>query len=476
MRPGGTTGVDGHREAGAHPYFAGSAAAEREGMLEALGLGDVSDLYAAVPERLRLSRPLDLPAPLTSEHDLARHFADTLADDRITPPHRCFRGAGCAPHVVPEICREVVNRAEFRTAYWGNQYTDHGKYQAFFEYASLMGELLEMDAVSLPTYDWGNAAAVSVRMAARITGRRRVVVAGHIGSERAAIVSNYCEPEVSLLWCPIDQRTGGVDLAALESLVDGDTAGVYVEQPSYLGTIDPHISQISAQAHDVGALLIAGVDPISLGVLASPSALGADIACGDLQPLGVGMHFGGGLAGFVASADTEQFVSEYPTYLIGRTPTTEQAEHGFGLVAWERTSYVRRELGKDFSGTTTATWAIAAATFLALAGPLGMREIGRGIMQRARYAATRLATVAGVTAPIWPLPHFKEFVINVDATGVTLAELNEGLRTRGFLGPRDLSAELRGLGESGLVCVTETHSKEDIDAFVEAVREAVASP
>jgi glycine dehydrogenase subunit 1 len=445
-------------------------------MLAALGIDDVSELYAAVPARLRLARPLDLPAPLAAEADLLRHVADILAADRITPLHRCFRGAGCAPHVVPEICAEIVNRAEFRTAYWGNQYTDHGKYQAFFEYASLMGELLEMDAVTLPTYDWGNAAAVAMRMAARITGRRRIVVAGHIGPERTAIVHNYCEPDLVLARAPLDAGTGAVDVVALEAMLDPDTAAVYLEQPSYLGTIDGHAGRIVAAAHEAGALAIAGVDPISLGVLAPPSAIGADIACGDLQPLGVGMHFGGGLAGFVASADSEHLVGEYPTYLIGLTPTAEEGEHGFGLVAWERTSYVRRELGKDFSGTTTATWAIAAAVYLALAGPYGMAEIGRGIIERARYAAARLATIPGVRSPMWPTPHFKEFVINVDGTRSTMNEINERLRLRGFLGPRDLSGEVDGLGQSGLVCVTEAHAREDIDAFVEAVREAVAAP
>jgi glycine dehydrogenase subunit 1 len=470
-----TETADGRRaDPGAHPYFAGSTDVERRAMLDALGLEDVAELYSAVPDALRLSRPLDLPAPLTSEGDLLRHVAEMFSRDRRTPLHRCFRGAGCAPHLVPEICREIVGRAEFRTAYWGSQYTDHGKYQAFFEYASLMGELLEMDAVTLPTYDWGNAAAVGMRMAARITGRRRIVVAGHIGPERAAIVANYCQPDLSLVWSPIDAARGCVDLDALESLLDLDTACVYVEQPSYLGTIEPDIGRISALAHEMGALVVAGVDPISLGVLAAPSAFGTDIACGDLQPLGVGMHFGGGLAGFIASRDTERFVGEYPTYLIGLTATAEEGEHGFGLVAWERTSYVRRELGKDFSGTTTATWAIAAAVYLSLAGPHGMSEIGQGIMQRARYAARGLATVPGVASPLWAAPTFKEFVVNIDATGMSVAALNERLRLRGFLGPRDLSGELGGLGQSALMCVTEAHGKEDLDAFVEAVREELA--
>ena len=120
---------------------------------------------------------------MPSEADLERYMKRVLGTNQLVPLNRCFRGGGCWPHNVPEVCLEIVNRAEFRTAYWGSEYTDHGKWQAFFEYASLLGELLEMDAVSLPTYDWANAAASSVRMACRITGRHRVVVAGEIGAD-----------------------------------------------------------------------------------------------------------------------------------------------------------------------------------------------------------------------------------------------------------------------------------------------------
>jgi glycine dehydrogenase subunit 1 len=453
----------------AHPYFAGSAPEERARMLAALGLSDVEELYASIPARLRLGRPLDLPPAIPSEVSLARRLATTLERDAAIPLSRCFRGGGCWPHAVPEVCAEIVGRAEFRTAYWGNQYTDHGKYQAFFEYASLMGELLELDAVTLPTYDWGNAAAVAARMAARITGRARILLAGDVGPERAEIIRGYCAPDLQVDAVGADPRTGCVPPAALARALDDATAAVYVEVPSYLGVLDGGVEELCALAHARGALAIAGVDPISLGVVAAPPTYGADIACGDLQPLGAGMHFGGGLAGFIATPDDERFVAEYPTYLIGLTPTSRAGEHGFGLVAWERTSYVRRENGKDFSGTTTGIWAIAAAAYLALLGPAGMRELGVGIMERARYAAARLAAIPGVRAPALDAPHFKELVVDVGQTGTTVRELDAGLRARGILGGIELADERM------LLCVTEVHVREDIDALVDACAELLGA-
>src|SRR5438445_5602715 len=260
-----------------HPYIPGTAPGERHGMLEALGFGQIDDLYSSVPARLRFKGKLNLPAGLPSETDLARHIGDLAAKDRRIPLHQCFRGAGCWPHAVPAMCVEIVNRAEFRTAYWGNQYTDHGKYQAFFEYASLLGELLEHDAVSLPSYDWGNAAAIALRMATRITGRSQVVVVGEIGIQRRQIVRMAAGTDVQIVEVPFDPTTGFVDMGRLGAAVGSSTAAVYFECPSFLGVMDPSCPEMCELAHHHGALAVAGVDPISLGIVAPPGSYGADI-------------------------------------------------------------------------------------------------------------------------------------------------------------------------------------------------------
>lgn len=456
-----------------HPYIPNSVPRVKREMLEAIGVEDVEKLYGAIPERLRVPGHLDLPEPLRSEYALRRHVAGILDRNENCAETLSFLGGGCWPHYVPAVCDEVANRGEFVSAYYGDTYADHGKLQALFEYASMMGELVELDAVSLPTYDWGSAAATAICMAARMTGRRVALLPASIGRERRSIVEGYCEPWVDLVTIPFDPASGLLDLDRIREALSDETACVYLEMPGFLGTIETQAAEIAELAHDAGGLCIVGVDPLSLGVLEAPPRYGADIVCGELQPLGIHMHYGGGLAGFVASSDEERFVSEYPTFLIGIGPTTVEGEHGFGEVVWERTSYVQRGDSKEYTGTTQNLWAIVAGVYLALVGPQGLADLGQGIMERARYAAGRLGELPGVRAPALGGPFFKEFVVDYGESGRTVAEINEALRERGIFGGLDLSGEYPELGQSALYCVTEVHTKDDVDRLVDELTEVL---
>ena len=292
-----------------HPYIPNSVPRIKEEMLREIGVEDVEELYRAVPERLRFRRRLDVPGPL-SEYALRRHMDALLSRNETCAGNLSFLGAGCWQHHVPAVCDEIANRAELVTAYYGETYTDHGKLQALFEYASMLGELVELDAVSMPTYDWGTAAATALCMASRITGRSVALVPASTAPERLAIIEGYCKPWVGIERIPFDPASGLLDLDALARSLSDDVATVYVENPGYLGTIETGAEEISRLAHGVGALSVTGVDPISLGVLAPPPAYGADIVCGELQPLGIHMHYSGGLAGFIATPDDEAYVSK----------------------------------------------------------------------------------------------------------------------------------------------------------------------
>jgi glycine dehydrogenase subunit 1 len=442
-------------------------------MLDAIGANTVEELYGSIPERLRVTGLLDLPEPLRSEYALRRHVTGVLDRNQSCAERLSFLGGGCWPHYVPAVCDEIVNRGEFLTAYYGDSYGDHGKMQALFEYASMLGELVECDAVSQPTYDWGAAAATSISMAARITGRRVAVVPASIGPERRSLIEGYCQPWVELATIPFDPATGQLELQRVREALSDEAACVYFEMPGFLGVVETQAEEIAALARQAGALTVVGVDPISLGVLEAPPRYGADIVCGELQPLGIHMHYGGGLAGFVASADTEQYVSEYPMFLIGLGPTAVEGEYGFGEVVWERTSYVQRGDSKEYTGTTQNLWAIAAGAYLALVGPQGLAELGRGIVQRARYAARRLDGLPGVRAPALSGPFFKEFVVDFSESGRTVDEINGALRERGIFGGVDLSQLYPELGQSALVCVTEVHTKADIDDLADQLAEVL---
>jgi glycine dehydrogenase subunit 1 len=456
-----------------YPYIPNSVPGLKEQMLQEVGAESVEDFYQDVPENLRFRGDMNLPQPLLSEYALKRHVEGILARNKTCQEYLSFLGAGCWQHHVPAVCDEVNQRGEFLTAYAGEPYDDHGRFQALFEYASMMGELLNMDVVNVPTYDGYQAAATSIRMASRITGRRQALICKTISADKLSKIRDYCKPEMAIKLIGYDSETGQLDLEALAAEISSETAVVYFENPSYLGFVETHGDEISQIAHDQGAMCVVGVDPISLGILTPPVEYGGDIVCGDIQPLGMHMQFGGGHAGFVATRDEEAYVMEYPSRLFGIAPTSVPGEYGFGDVAYERTSFAVREEGKEWVGTAAALWGITAGVYLALMGPQGMIEIGEGVMSRSHYAMAHMTRIKGVEAPVFRSPHFKEFVVNFDGTGKTVAEINKALLAKGIFGGKDLTQEFPELGNSALYCVTEVHTKDDIDGLVTALKETV---
>ncbi|RME82892.1 MAG: aminomethyl-transferring glycine dehydrogenase subunit GcvPA [Caldilineae bacterium] len=452
-----------------HPYIPNAEPGVKAEMLEAVGASDIEEFYADIPSELRYQGLLDLPPAITSEAGLERHIRELLARNQTCEENLSFLGAGCYRHHVPAVCDEINSRGEFLTAYAGQTYTDHGKFQALFEYASMMGELLNMDVVNVPTYDGYQAAATALRMAARITGRDRALLAGTLAPERLSKFRDYCRPDLELVLLDYDPLSGQMSLASLEAALDDRVAAVYFENPSYLGFLETQVEGIVEISRDHGALVVVNVNPISLGVLAPPADYGADIVCGDLQPLGIHMQFGGGHGGFIATRDDPTFVMEYPSRLYGIAPTQTPGEFGFGDVAFERTSFAHRDHAREFTGTAANLWAITAGVYLALMGPQGMAELGESIMTRAAYAMRRLDALPGVRAPYFRAPHFNEFVVNFDESGKTVQQINRALREHGIFGGKDLSREFPELGQSALYCVTELHSQADIDRLVDTL-------
>jgi len=451
-----------------HPYIPNTVPEVREAMLRSIGIHDIEELYRGVPAHLRMPEAMNMP-PALAEYELQRHVERLVARNTSAKEAVSFLGAGCWQHFIPAVCDEISQRSEFVTAYAGEPYEDHGRFQALFEYQSLMAELIDMDVVNVPTFDWAQAASTALRMAARMTGRGRVLVAGSVSPDKLKIITNYCTPVIQVETVKFDAATGALDLADLKGKLGGDVAAVYIENPGYLGMIEANGGQIADLAHAHGAEFVVGVDPSSLGVLAPPSAYGADIVCGDLQPLGIRMNYGGGQAGFIATRDEERYVMEYPSRLFGIAPTSVEGEYGFGDVAYERTSFAKREKGKESVGTQTALWGIVAGVYLAIMGPHGMQELGTTIMQKSQYAARELGRIPGVKVR-FEGAFFKEFAVDFNGTGKTVRELNEGLLAEGIFGGKDLSEDFPELGQCALYCVTEVIFQEDIDRLAAALK------
>lgn len=459
----------------AHPWMANSLPDIKEAMLREIGAHSIEELFAQIPSSHRLAKPLELPAALHSEVALKRHLDDLLGKNSTCDRHLNFLGAGCWQHHVPAVVDEIVGRAEFLTPVWGSAQSDHGRNQAWFEYASQLGELLGFDVVSLPVYSWGCAIGHALRMASRLTGRREVIIPRYSDPERLSVIRNYCEPSemgnhINIVLVEHDRMTGLIDLADLKHKISSATAAVYVETPSFLGLIETGTEEVGAMAKAAGAEFIVGADPISLGILKAPADYGADIAVGPTQPLGVHMNCGGGVGGYMASRDEERYVREYNGFLISITGTEKHGQFGFGLASAHQTSYGMREQGKDWTGNSVYLWAIANAVYMSLLGPKGFREVGNLIIANANDAAQRIHKVKGVKV-LFRNSVFKEFVVNFDATGKTVKQINKALLKRGIFGGKDISGDFPSLGQSALYCVTEVHTADDISRLVGALKE-----
>lgn len=461
----------------AHPYMPNSTPEARAAMLAAVGVDDVEELFEQIPLSHRIARPLGLPPGIRSEATLDRKMRTMLRRNTSTADVINFLGAGLWQHYVPAVCDEIAGRSEFLTPVWGTPSSDVGRNQAWFEYASQLGELLDLDFVGLPVYSWGAAAGHAVRMASRLTGRSDVVIAGPVDPEKLAVIRTLCGPagmsrSLTVRTAGYDSTTGRVDVEALATIIGADTAAVYFENPNFLGCWESDARRIAELARAAGAETVVSVDPISLGLLAPPSHYGADIVVGSTQPLGVHPHAGGGVGGFIATRDEERYARQYPTLQVSLAGTTRAGERSFGMTLFHQSSYGSREEANDWTGNSVYLWAVVNATYMALMGPQGFAEIGRTIAANSDYAARQLAQLPGVQIR-WN-GFFKEFVVDFNATRATVAEINKALLDRGIFGGKDLSTDFPELGQSALFCVTEIHTADDIDALSAALKEALA--
>lgn len=461
-----------------YPYIPNSVPEIQAEMLAEVGAKDVMDLYQEIPLHLRLNRPLNLPEPITDEFGIKRHIERILAQNENCTEYDNFMGAGCAQHYVPSCCDEIAGRAELLTCYGAETWADHGKYQIFFEYQSLMAELLEMDFLTVPCHCGGQAAATSLCMANRITGRKKVLLPKSMDPQNYLIVKNYLKSvrsdnEMEIVLVDHDDGTGLIDIDDLKNKIDDSTAAVLIENPNFFGLIESNAEEIGKIARNRGAEFIVYADPISLGVIEAPAVYGATLAVGDIHSVGLHLYCGGAQGGFIACPDDIKYMMEFKELVNGVTSTVVPGEIGYSVVLVERTHYAMREKGREFTGTQNNLWMAPIAVYLSLMGPKGMAEVGNTIMTNCAYAAKKLSSVQGVKIR-FKEAFFKEFVLNFDDTGKTVEDINKRLLNKKIFGGIDLSGTFPWLGQSALYCVTEMSTKESIDRLASELSEAVS--
>ena len=453
-----------------HPLLPNLDGSMVAAMLKKVGAASVDDLFADIPADLRLNRNLNLPDGKT-ELEVRREVQERLGENKTPPGSLCFLGGGVWPHYIPAAVESITSRQEFYTSYTPYQAEiSQGMLQALFEYQSLMCDLLGMEACNSSLYDWASAAGEAVRMAGRVTGRKRVLVAGSAGSQRRAVIGTYTEPMgMELQTVAFDRRKGTVDAEDLKRKLTDDVACLYVENPNFFGVIEDEVPGLVERVHGAGGLAVVGVDPISLSLVREPGAYGADIVVGEGQPLGIAMNFGGPHLGVFAVRDVK-LARSMPGRLIGLTSAVADPERkAFAMVLQAREQHIRREGATSNVCTNQSLMAVAAASYLSLLGREGFRALGEAVISNSHYASMRLSGVKGLASPHLQGAFFKEFVVSYrkareDAVCRRLAR-------KGVLAGYPVGRSY-GLGaEAGLYCVTEVHSRDDIERLVEALEE-----
>jgi glycine dehydrogenase subunit 1 len=432
--------------------------AERAEMLKAIGVEQVEDLFAVVPEAVRFPH-IDLP-PALSEIELRRELGAMANKNANATTHNIFLGAGAYNHFVPSAVDQILRRAEFYTAYTPYQpEISQGTLQAIFEYQSLICAITGMDVANASHYDGGTALAEAAIMAVSATrNRRTIVVAPSIHPQYRAVIRTYLEGTSVRV---IGDENPEATLDALLALVDHTTAAVMIQSPDFFGTLHD-LKPIAEKVHAAGALLVAHFDPIALGLFQSPGEAGADIATAEGQPLGIGLNFGGPYLGIFCCK--QQYVHKLAGRVVGATKDVD-GELAYVLTLRAREQDIRRERATSNICTNQGLMALAAAVYLSLVGRQGLRKVAELCYHRAHYAAAQIAKLPGYQL-LDRGPFFKEFAVVCPRP---VGAINAALRERGIVGGYDLLGDYPHLGQAMLLCVTEMNSRGEIDALVESL-------
>ncbi|MCA9174331.1 MAG: aminomethyl-transferring glycine dehydrogenase subunit GcvPA [Planctomycetales bacterium] len=433
-------------------------------MLKSIGVDSIEALFECIPEPLRLQRTLSLP-PAMSELELAGHMQQLARRNTAPSEAICFLGGGSYDHFIPAVVDVVASRSEFYTSYTPYQpEVSQGNLQATFEYQSLVCELTGMDVSNASLYDGGSATVEAAIMAINATKRRKIIVSATVHPEYRQVLRTYFERiDVELVTAPA--ANGVTDLQQLAGMLDDETAGVVMQHPNFFGCLEP-LQDAADLAHESGAMMIACFDPISLGLLARPGDLGADIVVAEGQSLGSPMQYGGPYLGIIACR--AKLIRRMPGRIVGQT-VDRRGRKCYVLTLQPREQHISRERATSNICTNQGLFALRAAVYLSCLGPQGLRETAELCLHKARYAAEQLAQLERFEMP-FAAPTFKEFVLR-DRHG-RVEDLLASARRQGILAGVPLGTWYDDLQDCLLISVTEKRTKAEIDALVRALATA----
>ena len=433
-------------------------------MLEAIGLRSIADLFAPLSDEIKGRADFSQVDALLDDISLKKHLLRLSSKNADMDRNTCFLGAGIYDHYIPPVVGHICGRSEFYTAYTPYQpEVSQGVLQSIYEFQTLVCQLTGMDVSNASMYDGVTALAEAVIMACDLTKRKQVILPTSLHPAARQVTDTYLHPlPFEATTAPFDAATGQIDVATLAAQIGSDTACVVVQQPNFFGVIED-LATVAEMVHAKGALLIVSVDPISLGLLETPGASGADIVVAEGQGLGCYPAFGGPLLGLFACR--KEFLRRLPGRIVGGTVDRE-GTRAYTMTLRTREQDIRRDTATSNICTNQALFALAATVYLSAQGKTGMKQVAHLCVQKAHYAHAALCALPGYSAA-FSGPFFKEFAVRCPDDPKVI---NKRLLEQGIIGGLPLGDTYPELADMMLLCVTEQRSKEEIDALVHALK------
>jgi glycine dehydrogenase subunit 1 len=443
---------------------------DRAAMLDTIGVASVAELFAGIPEAVRRSTPLELPEGL-GEAEVYAHLRELAARNTSVEDEVSFLGAGMYDHYVPAVIDMLMSRSEFLTPYTPYQpEISQGGLQVMFEYQTAICELTGLDVSNASVYEGPSALAAAAYLAKLTNGRTRLVVSRAVHPHARETLATLCAG-YGMQISEIPVADGVTDLAAWTDAIDEDVSAVFVAQPNYLGAVE-ELEPLIAAGREHGALVVASADPLTLGILEAPGALGVDVCVGEGQTLGNRLDFGGPSFGFFAARS--EHVRRMPGRIAGETVDVD-GRRGFVLTLQTREQHIRREKATSNICTAQALNALAGVVYLAWLGRRGLVELGELLVQRTAYARERLAALDGVSA-LHGQPVVREFAVSLGLADLDAVRRVIARCAAEHVNPgHPLAIDYPEYPDGLLVAVTEQRSRADIDLLADVLGRAVVA-
>ncbi|MGM0414224.1 MAG: aminomethyl-transferring glycine dehydrogenase subunit GcvPA [Bacillota bacterium] len=438
---------------------------EQEKMLSDIGVEEITDLFSAIPDNIKLDKPLELPDPI-SEMEMMDLVNERASRNTDLTEADSYLGAGAYDHYIPSIIDHLVLRSEFYTAYTPYQAElSQGTLQAIYEYQSMIAELTGMGIANASLLDGGSALGEAVLMALRHTRLKKVIMPKSIHPTYREIARTYAGPH-DAEFDEVDLAGSITDIKQLEESIDDQTAAVIIQYPNFYGSVEDMKNISEMIKNQKKTLFIVVANPIALGMLTSPGEFNADIVIGEGQPLGNGVNYGGPYLGYMAIRDDRSLLRQMPGRLVGKTEDVEGKE-GFVMTMQTREQHIRREKATSNICTNESLNALMATIYMATMGKKGIEEVAYQSFNKTRYLKGKLEEISGLEV-VNGDNHFHEIWVKTEKP---VSEVFSELYDKCILAGVDLSQfdEEEGL----LICVTEKKTREDLDKFVAAMEVAV---